>query len=125
MLARLAKAGTCMSQSMPKLWPTEMEISGVSGSFAVVRFSAIIDIQSFPLGGFGSASGALGGLFQGRIGLVDELELLFRSLVAAIGVRVEALNQFFVARLDLSENRRRLEAEERSAFSSGLRATQS
>src|SRR5262245_2151270 len=97
---------------MPKLCRTGRKISGVSGSCEIGSVAAMNGMsRGSHRMGLGAAFGALGGLLQGRIGLVDQFELLFRSLVAAIGVGVEALHQLLVARLDLGENRRRLEAE--------------
>src|SRR5271170_5304924 len=56
--------------------------------------------------------------FQGRISLVDDLQLLLGFLVAAMGVRVVLLDQHLVARLQTHRGERRFEIEHRE----GLRA---
>src|SRR6185437_5572482 len=50
--------------------------------------------------------------FEGRIGLVDRLELLLGGLVAAMRVRVMRLDELLVARLEADEREGRLDAED-------------
>src|SRR5260370_4742538 len=54
--------------------------------------------------------------FQGRIGLVDDLQLLLEDLVAAMGVRVVLLDQRLIARLQAHRGERRLEVEDREGL---------
>src|ERR1700693_5277909 len=49
--------------------------------------------------------------FQGRVGLVDDLELLLEDLVAAVGVRVVLLDQHLIARLETQRSKGRIEIE--------------
>src|SRR5712692_5995162 len=56
--------------------------------------------------------------FEGRVGLVDDLQLLLGGLVAAMGVRVVLLDQHLVARLEAHRGEGRFEIEHRK----GLRA---
>ena len=59
-----------------------------------------------------SGSVEIAGL-QGRIGLVDDLQLLLGGLVAAMGVGVVLLDQHLVARLEAHRGQRRFEIEHR------------
>src|SRR5712692_3999820 len=54
--------------------------------------------------------------FQGRIGLVDDLQLLLEDLVAAMGVGVVLFNQRLIARLETHRGERRLEVEDREGL---------
>src|SRR5579859_559888 len=56
--------------------------------------------------------------FEGRVGLVDDLQLLLGGLVAAMGVRVVLLDQQLVACLQAHRGERRFDVEYRE----GLRA---
>src|SRR4029077_4241830 len=51
--------------------------------------------------------------FQGRVCLIDNLELLLEDLVAAMGVGVVFLDQHLVARLETELGKGRLEIEYR------------
>src|SRR5580765_7707689 len=53
---------------------------------------------------------------EGRIGLVDDLQLLLGGLVAAMGVRVMLLDQHLVARLEAQRGERRFEIEHREGL---------
>src|SRR6185437_10447820 len=50
--------------------------------------------------------------FEGRIGLVDRLELLLSGLVAAMRVRVMRLDELLVAGLEADEREGRFDAED-------------
>src|SRR5579875_84256 len=101
-----------MSKSMPKVCRTDTLISGApSGSdpgvaiwlFALIEFfQRLRELQSLSRG-----DAAL----QGRIGLIDDLETLFRCLVTPVLVRVMTLHQLLVARLDPLERDRAAELE--------------
>src|SRR5437867_11723354 len=49
--------------------------------------------------------------FQGRVGLIDDFQLLLGGLVAAMGVRVVLLDQHLIARLEAHRGERRFEIE--------------
>src|SRR6266849_123439 len=49
--------------------------------------------------------------FEGRVGLVDDLQLLLGGLVAAMGVRVVLFDQYLVARLEPHRGEGRFEVE--------------
>src|SRR6266849_2696580 len=49
--------------------------------------------------------------FEGRVGLIDDLQLLLGGLVAAMGVRVVLFDQHLVARLEAHRGEGRLDIE--------------
>src|SRR5947209_20255511 len=51
--------------------------------------------------------------FQGRVGLVDDLELLLGDFVAAMRVGMMLLDQHLVPRLQADHGERRVEVEDR------------
>src|SRR5712692_2201833 len=53
---------------------------------------------------------------EGRIGLIDDLQLLLGGLVAAMGVRVMLLDQHLIARLEAHRGERRFEIEHREGL---------
>src|SRR5579863_7130081 len=57
--------------------------------------------------------------FEGRVGLVDDLQLLLGGLVAAMGVRMVLLDQRLVARLQSHRGQRRFEIEHRNRLRAG------
>src|SRR5207248_265068 len=53
---------------------------------------------------------------EGRIGLIDDLQLLLGGLVAAMGVRVVLLDQRLITRLEAQRGKRRFEIEHREGL---------
>src|SRR5436190_19141774 len=56
---------------------------------------------------------------EGRIGLIDDLQLLLGDLVAAMGVRVMLFDQRLVARLEAQRGKRGFEIEHREGLFAG------
>src|SRR5262245_19789234 len=93
-----------MSQSIPKVWATEMVMSGNE-----VPFSADAGVWNaiscrFPFR-WTAALSDRGTVFQSAVGEIDRLQLLLGRLVPAIGVGMELLGQGLVAPLDLLRRR--------------------
>src|SRR5579872_2022669 len=118
----LLKAGTCMAQSMPKVWATAIVMSGkeplpagaVVGDAISVAFVICRAVRS-DAPRVRSEAGCIrrgvlsdnGAAFQSAVGEVHGLEALLRRLVAAIGIGVELLGQRLVAAFDLFQCRAR------------------
>src|SRR5712691_7812619 len=81
------------------------------------RLALLLVLPGFAMGKDGPGGSCDGSVevagFQGRIGLVDDLQLLLEDLVAAMGVRVVLFNQRFIARLQTHRGERRFEIEDR------------
>src|SRR5438876_9664279 len=54
--------------------------------------------------------------FEGRVGLIDDLQLLLGGLVAAMGIGVVLLDQHLVARLEAHRGEGRLNIEDRQSL---------
>src|SRR6185437_13101285 len=96
-----------MSHSMPKLWATEMVMSGREPFSAGADVSDAISIAlSY---GFSVllAGPALDRrtVFQGAVGEIDHLQPLLRRFVAAIGIGMELFGKGLVALFDLQGGR--------------------
>src|SRR5712691_1139785 len=81
------------------------------------RLALLLVLPGFAMGKDGPGGSCDGSAevagFQGRIGLVDDLQLLLEDLVAAMSVRVVLFNQRLIARLQRHRGELRLEIEYR------------
>src|SRR5215469_15959232 len=100
-------AGTSRSLSMPKVWRTEILMSGipvgVTGRSACSTVG--ISVALSRVDGSGGALGPAEGLsevagFECRVRLIDDLQLFLRCLIPAVSVGVVHLNEHLVTSLE-------------------------
>src|SRR5207248_2078022 len=112
-------AGTCRSLLIPKVWRTEIVMSGCSKGKAGVGAVGWTDgiIRFYPSSGAGWVRGVAArwsceiARLQRGISLIDDLEFLFGCLVAAMGVGMVQLDQDLIPRLEAHQGEGRLDFE--------------
>src|SRR5579862_782323 len=113
---------------MPKVWRTDTLMSGipvgVTGSSAcstVGILSGLSRVDADRLSEIPAAGSSEVAGFQRRIGLVDDLQLFLRFLVAAMGVGMVHFNQHLVTRFERRLGKGRVHVEHRERLLAGRR----